>query len=187
MICVCIGTFRIARNHPKRYHLCQKPAWRCFWNSLLAAPSDGYFCKLSHYGIYFALHSIFLILVSQLGPLSCVWGGAKQVGHIYIIPKLNSLLTNNFLSVQCSAPPTSLPCAVPTSPQLCSGGRSPSSPPPLQWCILANSSVFRSSTKLSRSCAALDICVAFVSYVQLCVHVCEWKLQSAVKAIQLQQ
>ena len=25
MISNCIGVFRIARNHPKKYHLCQKP------------------------------------------------------------------------------------------------------------------------------------------------------------------
>ena len=42
--CIGIILFKIARNHPKRYHLCQKPAKRCFGNCLLVAPSDGYLC-----------------------------------------------------------------------------------------------------------------------------------------------
>ena len=44
VICIGIRLFKIARNHPKRYHLCQKPAIRCFGNCLLVAPSDGYLC-----------------------------------------------------------------------------------------------------------------------------------------------
>ena len=44
VICIGIRLFKIARNHPKRYHLCQKPAKRCFGNCLLVAPSDGYLC-----------------------------------------------------------------------------------------------------------------------------------------------
>ena len=44
VICNGIGLFKIAGNHPKRYHLCQKPAKHCFGNCLLVAPSDGYLC-----------------------------------------------------------------------------------------------------------------------------------------------
>ena len=45
--------FKIAGNHPKKYHLCQKPAksgsariWKC----VLTSPSGGYLCNLGHKG-----------------------------------------------------------------------------------------------------------------------------------------
>ena len=53
VISICIGMFKIARNHPKKYHLCQKPAksgsariWKC----VLTSPSGGYLCNLGHNG-----------------------------------------------------------------------------------------------------------------------------------------
>ena len=45
----CIGMFRIARNHSKKYHLCQKPdrsASARIWIFVLTSPSSGLFWKL---------------------------------------------------------------------------------------------------------------------------------------------
>ena len=38
--------FRTARNHPKKYHLCQKPDKSGIWKCVLAAPSRGLLWKL---------------------------------------------------------------------------------------------------------------------------------------------
>ena len=37
----CISMFRIARNHPKKYHLCQKHDKSGICKCVLAAPSSG--------------------------------------------------------------------------------------------------------------------------------------------------
>ena len=53
MISICIGMFKIARNHPKTFHLCQKPAKSSsarICKCVLTSPSGGHLCNLGHNG-----------------------------------------------------------------------------------------------------------------------------------------
>ena len=53
VISIYIGMFKTARNHPKKYHLCQKPAKSGSARILkwmLTSPSLGHLCNLGHNG-----------------------------------------------------------------------------------------------------------------------------------------
>ena len=53
VISICIGMFKIARNLPKKYHLCQKPAKSGsarIWICVLTSPSGGHLCNPGHNG-----------------------------------------------------------------------------------------------------------------------------------------